>query len=79
MEYKMEGPNFFNTTLPDHRGRTTQKRLIELCQESQQLDEYSQETELIDCILMLSDRHLDESNPTINCDFADNIYITINK
>ena len=53
--------------------------IIELCQEFQQMDDISQETELIDYNLMLSGRHLDESNPTIHCDFAENIFKTIHE
>ena len=48
--------------------------IIQLCQEFARLDDKSQENELIDYIIMISNRHLDESNPTINCDFAENMY-----
>ena len=50
------------------------RSIIEICQEFKRLDDKSQETELIDYILMLSARHLDESNATINCDFSEEIF-----
>ena len=43
------------------------------------MKESSQETELIDYILILPDRHLDESNPIINCDFALEMYTRLNQ
>ena len=51
--------------------------IIHLCQEFAQLDNNRQENELIDYIILISNRHLDESNSSINLDFTENLYRTI--